>query len=70
MGKPLLLLEILEQIGGLGVPGARRLLAALMPIIKFARSLRDVTILILRKALFSPQVNFIKENFTASLLDE
>jgi len=65
MEKPSLVLDALAQIGTLGVPGARRFLAALMPVIKNAMSLRDATILHLRKALFSPQVNNIpKRPFT------
>jgi hypothetical protein len=48
----------LFQLAGVGVPGARRIFSAVMPIIKSSRSLRDVTILIIRKALFNPQVRF------------
>jgi len=56
----------LFQIGSLGVPGARRIMSALMPMIKSTRSLRDVTILVLRKALFNPQV-FTSMNPTLQL---
>ena len=43
-----------------------------MPIIKSSRSIRDVTILILRKALFNPQVSvtFKRVNFLLSLVQD
>ena len=51
--NPTLLHELVEQLCTLGVVGARRVMTALLPIIKLNRTLKDSTILVLRKALFA-----------------
>ena len=55
---PVFMNELLDHFGSLGINGARRVLVALMPLVKYGRnSLRNSTILILRKLLFSPNVD-------------
>ena len=54
---PVYMNELLDHFGSLGINGARRVLIALMPLIKYGgNSLRNATILILRKSLFSPNI--------------
>merc|ERR1719414_735933 len=54
---PVFMNELLDHFGSLGINGARRVLVALMPLIKYGgNSLRNATILILRKSLFSPNI--------------
>ena len=49
----LMCLLYFPQICGLSLPDARRVISALMPIVKVVRSLRDTLIPVLRKALFA-----------------
>jgi Fanconi anemia group I protein len=53
MENPALLGDLVEQVCSMSVSGAKRVLLAMQPIIKTNRSLRDSTILALRKALFA-----------------
>ena len=53
---PTFMNELLDHFGSLGINGAKRVLVALMPLIKYSHSLRNATILILRKSLFSPNL--------------
>lgn len=48
--------EVLEHVGNLSLGGGKRVLQALMPVVTVSRPLRDMTILVVRKALFSPKV--------------
>ena len=48
--------EILEHVGHLHYNGGRRVLLSLMPVIKLSSPFRDTTILVIRKALFSPKI--------------
>ena len=54
---PIFMNELLDHLGSLGINGAKRVLVALMPVIKHgSHSIRNATILILRKSLFSPNL--------------
>ena len=54
---PVFINELMDHFGSLGINGAKRVLIALMPMIKYGgNSLRNTTILILRKSLFSPNI--------------
>eukprot|EP00092_Neocalanus_flemingeri_P013422 GFUD01014471.1.p1 GENE.GFUD01014471.1~~GFUD01014471.1.p1 ORF type:complete len:1306 (+),score=525.63 GFUD01014471.1:564-3920(+) len=57
MEKPGVVSELVENLQRLSYPSARRTLSALLPLVRFSRSLRDSLILILRKALFSRSVH-------------
>lgn len=54
--NPMLVNDLLEQTNNLGLSGARRVLNALLPLIKTSRVLKNTTILMLRKALFARSV--------------
>lgn len=56
MNKTIILNEILEHIGSLNYAGGKRVLLSLMPIIRISTAFRDQTILVIRKALFSPKI--------------
>lgn len=59
---PGVLRDLLEQLGTLNAGAARRVLTALMPLIREDRrsSIRDSVVLVLRKSLFSPATDVRK----------
>ena len=54
---PVFMNELLDHFGALGINGSKRVLVSLMPLIKHGSpSLRNATILTLRKSLFAPNL--------------
>ena len=56
MYKTAVLNEVLEHVMNLNYSGGKRVLQSLIPVIKKSETFRNSTILVVRKALFSPKV--------------
>jgi hypothetical protein len=59
--------DLLDEVSELSVPSARAVLSALMPLVKLVRSVRDTTILVLRKSLFARSTESKQERKKNSL---
>lgn len=68
MEQPGLLADLVEHLQTLSYFTARRVLTAIMPLVRLKRALRDSVILVLRKALFSRSVAARQTAVTGVLL--